>query len=538
MSEGRFCYANWRYPGVLGLLCLVVVAGYGNSAGAADSFSFEKLLMPGELIEGHAEYEEECSNCHGDDASISQTSLCLDCHEDVASDIQQTRGFHGPVTNAGNRECKDCHSDHIGRQGDIVNLDKDSFDHSQTDFELKDKHVGIVCASCHLAEKKYRQAPNRCFTCHETEDRHQGAFGKECQDCHSPAGWSDTDFDHGKTKFSLLGRHQEIQCNACHPDEKYSDTPSACFSCHAINDVHNNRNGEQCEKCHSATGWEKLSFDHNKDTDFALKDGHGNLACNACHQQSGFDKKLSTLCIDCHQNDDEHNGQNGEKCDSCHSVKLWAKITFDHGRDTKFSLRGKHAELICESCHRDGTAGEELGTACLDCHRIDDVHQGKQGQQCNNCHNSIGWLNSIRFNHDLTSFPLLGMHSVTSCDSCHGSKEFSDTENECVACHEPDDFHDRALGPDCGACHNPNDWQLWSFDHDTQTDFELDGAHKGLSCNECHYKPVKSKSANARVKQSSTCSSCHLNDDVHSRRFGRACERCHTTESFKEITVQ
>jgi hypothetical protein len=251
-----------------------------------------------------------------------------------------------------------------------------------------------------------------------------------------------------------------------------------------------------------------------------------------------FDKKLSTLCIDCHQNDDEHNGQNGDKCDSCHSVKLWAKISFDHGRDTKFSLRGKHAELICESCHRDGTAGEELGTACLDCHRIDDVHQGKQGQQCNNCHNSIGWLNSIRFNHDLTSFPLLGMHSVTSCDSCHGSKEFSDTENECVACHESDDSHDRALGPDCGACHNPNDWRLWSFDHDTQTDFQLEGSHKDLSCNECHYKPVKSKSANARVKQSSACVSCHINDDVHSRRFGRACERCHTTESFKEITVQ
>ena len=113
MSGDRSNCVNLRDPGVLILLCLAVLAFYSNPVWAEGSFAFEKLLMPGEVIEGHAEYEEECSNCHGADASVTQTSLCLDCHEDVASDIQQTRGFHGFVTNAGNRECTDCHSDHI-----------------------------------------------------------------------------------------------------------------------------------------------------------------------------------------------------------------------------------------------------------------------------------------------------------------------------------------------------------------------------------------------------------------------------------------
>jgi hypothetical protein len=113
------------------------------------------------------------------------------------------------------------------------------------------------------------------------------------------------------------------------------------------------------------------------------------------------------------------------------------------------------------------------------------------------------------------------------------SAAFQDTESECNACHKDDDEHKASLGPACQLCHNPNDWGIWLFEHDTQTDFKLDGAHKDLGCDRCHYKPVKLK-----VDQSSNCHACHEHDDTHRGRFGRQCERCHNTENFNDVTLR
>jgi len=533
-QNGKIALMKKRSLKGIAFVCfaLLIVCGSPN-ADENQSFSFKKLMMPGDVIDGHAEYEQECGKCHGTFNNISQTTLCLDCHEDVAADIQQAQGFHGLPADAKNHECRDCHSDHIGRQGDIVKLDNDSFDHLKTDFELKGKHIDAPCTSCHLPDKKHREAPDQCVDCHEKDDRHRGVLGKECQDCHSSKGWQETRFDHDDTEFPLLGKHQETQCNACHPDEKYTATPTRCVACHTLNDVHNGKNGEQCSDCHQEKSWGEISFDHDKDTDFKLTGRHDKLACSSCHQDSDLKKELATECIVCHQNDDEHQGRNGKECNSCHVTSSWSKMTFDHDSDTDFTLQGSHNKLSCESCHRDSIKDEELGTGCNDCHQVDDVHDGQEGSQCNNCHGQTGWREQVRFNHDLTTFPLVGMHAVTACESCHTSKVFRDTDNNCIACHQDDDSHNRALSPNCGSCHNPNDWQLWLFNHDKQTDFKLDGSHKELSCNGCHIKPAKTK-----VKQSSACVACHLNDDVHNRGFGRACERCHVTESFKKIRIQ
>ena len=504
-----------------------------ESATEKEIFSFKKLLMPGELSEAHAQYEHECSNCHETFREISQQDLCLDCHEDISADMNQNRGFHGLAGEVKAGECKSCHGEHLGRQGDIVNLDKDSFNHIQTGFELTERHLGVSCAGCHLPDTAYRDTPDQCSDCHESADRHLDAFGKECQDCHSPKGWQESRFDHAKTQFLLTGRHRETQCNACHPDEKYAGTPTSCYSCHALNDVHNGVNGRQCSQCHGESNWKDISFDHDRDTDFKLSGSHRQLSCSTCHKSSGFKQKSGSVCVDCHVNDDEHNGRNGKQCDSCHQATTWAELSFDHLRDTGFGLQGAHAELSCESCHRDVSVDSSLGAACVDCHRLDDVHQGQEGDECGKCHNSSAWGEGLRFSHDLTRFPLVGMHAVVSCDSCHSSGMFRDTDSSCYSCHDKDDSHNRSLGTDCATCHNPNDWRLWLFDHDSQTDFELDGAHTDLSCKACHARP-----AEGSVKQASSCVACHLGDDVHYRRFGRACERCHITDSFKGIRMQ
>ena len=111
----------------------------------------ETLVMPGKVIEGHAEYEEDCNACHAKFKRAEQRTLCLDCHEDVAVDVNAATGFHGRFDNAREAGCASCHTDHEGRDADIVKLDEGAFDHDFTDFALLGKHGETECAECHEA---------------------------------------------------------------------------------------------------------------------------------------------------------------------------------------------------------------------------------------------------------------------------------------------------------------------------------------------------------------------------------------------------
>ena len=170
-----------------------------------------------------------------------------------------------------------------------------------------------------------------------------------------------------------------------------------------------------------------------------------------------------------------------------------------------------------------------IDTDCYSCHRTDDVHRGSQGKVCSQCHTEEGWDKKVVFDHDLTAFPLLGQHVVLPCAECHIDKQFADTKSECDVCHLKDDSHKGRFGRDCEVCHNPNDWMLWTFDHNEQTDFKLDGAHSDLNCYQCH-----TRAGGKDVRISRTCEGCHRNEDVHKGGFGRQCNRCHTTSSFSK----
>ena len=134
------------------------------------------------------------------------------------------------------------------------------------------------------------------------------------------------------------------------------------------------------------------------------------------------------------------------------------------------------------------------------------------------------------FDHDLNRFPLLGEHDNIECTDCHESQIFTDTDAECVSCHLEDDSHNGVFDTDCGSCHNPVAWDLWLFDHNVQTDFEIDGAHVDVACDSCH----RSSLASMR-KTGDRCADCHRSDDVHDGEFGPDCERCHSDTSFKDV---
>ena len=517
------------------LLTVSILLSFSISE-AAFALDVEKLFMPGKLISGHQKYESDCIQCHVRMRETTQKKLCLDCHELVAADIQDKKGFHGKNSKANSLDCRECHTDHKGADANIVWLDRDSFDHKQTDYALLGKHQITECTACHIEEKKYREAPGTCIKCHKEDDAHDNKLGEKCGDCHSPKAWGSDQFDHEKTDFKLKQAHEKVACDLCHIENKYKDTPKTCVSCHAIKDVHKNRFGSQCQDCHSEKKWSESIFDHDRDTKYRLKHKHRSVSCYSCHSKAikkSVQKKTPRNCYDCHRLDDVHKGKNDKKCEQCHSEKSWQDSSFDHDTKTDFALKGKHKEASCQACHHADTPGKKTSTECYSCHKHEDAHKEQQGKQCDNCHNEVTWwLENVRYDHELSDFPLIGQHAVAGCESCHLSSAFKDTKSSCNDCHKNDDLHKRALGKDCKQCHNPNDWLIWEFDHD-ETDFKIEGAHIEVHCHSCHKKPLEKNS-----QRKSRCRDCHSQDDIHNGNFGPVCDSCHTQKEFKSINLR
>jgi len=442
---------------VLAAICLLAL-----QQGAVPETLIEKLVMPGPLAQGHAKLEQNCSNCHESFSRSSQARLCLDCHKEINADRVARAGFHGRNQRAATLQCNQCHTDHKGRGADIRQLDRQTFDHSQTNFKLIAAHISVPCNGCHAENVRFRKAPSVCFECHKKVDPHQGRLGEQCDNCHTSTKWRETKaFDHGKTKFPLQGAHKDVACATCHAGELYRDLPSTCVSCHRLQDVHADRYGAKCETCHDQSKWKPAHFNHDK---------------------------------------------------------------------TKFPLRGGHAAVKCDTCHTGSLYRDRLATACVSCHRKEDPHKGKLGERCERCHGDADWRKNLTFDHELTRFPLIGLHAPVACEECHRTPVYKDTPTACEKCHK--DFHQGRLGSGCGSCHNPNGWARWRFDHARQTKFPLTGAHEKIVCEACH------KTKSSSLKLATNCIGCHMSADVHRGAFGQDCERCHVATGWRNVNIR
>ncbi len=491
--------------------------------------------MPGEVSQVHAKYETSCIECHSPFNKELQIDLCLKCHESIRQDVQNQTGFHGKSPKTKNNQCRSCHREHQGRGFALVTLDPEAFDHQWTRFPLKGSHeqVRLRCEACHQAGKKYRETPSDCISCHQARDVHRGEFGKNCKECHDEISWKKTAFDHGTTRFPLTGKHQRISCESCHPNGIRKNTAMDCMACHQINDVHSSSRQTRCEQCHTTEQWKNATFDHQH-TKFALTGKHQDVRCELCHKQLQFHEKLESQCLSCHKQDDEHKGRNGPRCEQCHETSGWKSSLFQHDRDTKFALSGKHQTAKCGDCHKEASKnGSKKIRTCQDCHAPENPHGDSMKNDCRTCHDEQGWKHQVRFDHDLSAFPLIGKHAVTLCAGCHLSLKFKDAKINCNSCHKSEDVHQGRLGDRCEQCHNPNGWKFWEFDHDVQTQFTLKGGHQNLKCQSCHTQPVSGK-----IQIPTTCVSCHKKDDVHLGAFGFQCERCHSVGSFQEVEIR
>lgn len=489
--------------------------------------SFNDLLMPGPVVQGHLKLESDCSQCHKQFDKAAQSGLCKDCHKEIAKDLSSQHGFHGLLKE--DKQCKECHTEHKGRDAVIAKLVTANFNHAlQTGFELKGGHLKekVLCKDCHSPLKKYREAPTKCNACHERVDKHKGTLGTECQNCHEEKDWKTIHFDHSKTHFPLEGKHFDVKCDKCHANNRFKETPKLCNECHKKDDKHKGNFGVKCESCHTDRGWKEILFDHGKATKYPLLGKHNDVKCVTCHKGNVFKEKLKTDCYSCHKKDDKHKASFGSKCESCHIERSWKEILFDHGKKTKFPLLGKHHDVKCTECHKGDLHKDKLKMDCLSCHKKDDKHKGEFGPKCESCHTDRGWK-EILFDHDKkTKFPLLGKHADTKCVSCHKGDLYKDKlKSDCYSCHDKDDKHKGQEGKKCESCHNAKSWKVDKFDHGISR-FALTGKHIFVECKKCHATPLFKDTK-------SDCWSCHEKDDVHKRRLGTSCETCHNVRNWK-----
>ncbi|MES2634532.1 MAG: cytochrome C [Pseudomonadota bacterium] len=492
-------------------------------AQASHAQTVESVLAPGVLVKAHAKWDNSCRSCHIPFDRKAQDKLCVDCHKDIGRDLAERTGLHGRQKP---QPCRSCHTDHRGRDVQIAPLDTRTFDHQLTDYALRGKHRETDCSKCHAPGRKYSAAGHDCQSCHRKDDVHKAALGPKCESCHDERNWRDTRFDHSKTRFELNGAHQGAKCESCHKSREYKETPMTCIGCHRKDDKHKAQFGDKCESCHGERRWRDISFRHDTDTRYPLRDRHREVRCTGCHTTALYREKTATECVSCHRKDDRHKGTLGQQCASCHTERGWKEVQrFDHDR-TAYPLLGRHVQAACKDCHQSQVYREAPST-CVACHRKDDRHEAKLGERCADCHTETNWK-ATRFDHARTRFALRGGHAAAAvaCKDCHRDlRSYRDTPTGCLSCHRKDDKHEAQLGERCESCHDDVRWNKARFDH-AQARFALGGAHAIVPCRGCH-ESLRYRDAPR------DCIGCHRKDDRHKNRFGSACESCHNVRAWR-----
>lgn len=368
------------------------------------------------------------------------------------------------------------------------------------------------------------------------------------------------------TECHTLGKEiNENKCKECH--EEITVLIEADRGYHASREVER----KSCIDCHSEhhgrrfnmVRFDEDNFDHEL-TGYALEGGHGEVECRDCHTPDNIadpDLKkrrdtylgLEDACLSCH--DDYHQKTLSENCLDCHVMDDWEPASkFDHA-ETNFPLRGKHARVDCIDCHeksiRNGQDFQEFANvpfaACTDCHT--DNHDGKFGNRCTDCHTEQSWhqlKSNNTFDHNLTDYPLEGMHSNVDCKECHkrGSYNRALAHDKCLDCHK--DFHEgdfmRENGQieDCAACHTLDrafTSTTYKLTQHQESQFPLEGAHIATPCFACHQSEDQRWEFNW---ETNACVTCHNN--IHEGYISeemypeQSCETCHNSERWNLVT--
>jgi hypothetical protein len=275
----------------------------------------------------------------------------------------------------------------------------------------------------------------------------------------------------------------------------------------------------------------------------------GDQHCNDCHSSG---KRVDQgACLKCHGDigariaagQGLHGLQyKGKACETCHAEHLGggAPVRWPGGDPTKLDhaltgwpLRGAHTKAQCSTCHNKANVRGShtflgVSTACGSCHK--DVHEGRFGATCANCHNESAWadVKVDSFNHDLAHFVLRGAHQTTPCAKCHSEPpKYTGLKFQlCTDCHK--DVHQGRLGPTCTSCHSDTHWTPAVMKPGRHPGTSLANGHASVACRTCH-----DRGDLVAPSKGVECVSCH--SPVHQAPFGRACANCHGSIQWLDL---
>jgi len=190
-----------------------------ENQGAKATFDHDETDFP--LEGGHV--TTDCRFCHESLVFEEANSACVSCHTDV---------HHMTVGD----DCARCHTPDNWLVDNITEL------HQENGFPLLGVHAQIHCNDCHESSSnlQFNRIGNDCYVCHQadylatTSPNHIAAgYSTECRQCHDVAafGWGGAngilhDF------FPLVEGHDINDCNQCHTNDNFTNTPTDCFACH------------------------------------------------------------------------------------------------------------------------------------------------------------------------------------------------------------------------------------------------------------------------------------------------------------------
>jgi hypothetical protein len=500
--------------------------------------------MPGGLASAHARLErlqgglDSCAACHD---SRGLAAGCLGCHEEIAAQLEEERGYHHFLLRERGAVCTPCHSEHHGGSFPLVSVlswgaqVEAAFRHPHVKPFLTGKHEATACAACHKDDargeggRSFLGLSTECVSCHE--DLHAGGLSGACDACHGEDAFRPTvGFDHGR-HFPLAGGHERLECWRCHvlplvpgrgaerPAPKPLPFPFDRVEGHACADCHGSPHRADfqadCEACHQGDDpdWVEaigaMTPERHARVGFRLEEPHGAVPCAGCHPRD---------------------------------------LPWDERHPEPSALGYLRREDTCEGCHADVHAGQFAAryAGCIDCH---DRRRFQPAAWGRDEHAGV--------------FPLSGAHGATACFACHelepatGVRAYAGTPRICRGCHEDPhggQFARELAAGDCTACHDEGavTFRIRPFDHAARAGYALEGAHARASCADCHPEapapalvsspgaprasaPAHGAGASTgdlvrRYRGTSTeCSSCHR--DVHRGQFRdggpAACSSCH-----------
>lgn len=414
-------------------------------------------------------------------------TACASCHLDE---------HRGRVS----RQCRDCHDLTAWKPAP-------RFEHATTRFPLTGKHADLRCDQCHVARRAPAIGPtgerdtsfvdfragrsasrtavaNSCASCHASPHREAGRSGR-CEPCHTTRSWFDLpdsvrSFDHAAIGFRLRGGHAQAECESCH-----LASPGAPLSAH-LTLVRANFTRPfakqrmlfaRCDQCHADPHRGQLAG------------GAATRDCAACHTETRFTPTRFSLAMHDSTTFPLTGAHAATPCVRCHPLLTGS-------RPGSGEIRFQQPNRRCTACHRDEHGGQFAGRV------VSGARRAAAGRDslltCDACHDVEAW-DRVAFDHDSTHYPLRGAHRNLACGRCHSRPgndpaipaRFSGLPTTCDAagCHtDPhrSQFANRARGGTCTTCHSEVAWRAIVFDHQRDTDWPLDGAHRNVACAACH----------------------------------------------------